>query len=184
MHGSIMVAIKQVVTKTGDFGETRLADGKVVSKSDSRVCALGEIDELNAYIGYVATLNPPQPIGKPLKEIQDHLFKVSGEIALSSVARISTQETATIEGMIESLNANLPPLRGFVRLGGAIPAAQLHIARAVCRRAERSVVKLYEKGQASNELVRYMNRLSDLLFVMARETNLIMGIEEEIIKCE
>ncbi len=182
MHGGIMVVIKQVVTKTGDFGKTTLADGKLVSKSNPRVCALGEIDELNACIGYAVALNLPQPIGKTLEEIQNHLFKASGEIALSSSTRISTQETAMIEGMIESLNANLPPLSGFVRLGGSIPAAQLHIARAVCRRAERTIVKLYETRQASNELVRYMNRLSDLLFVMARVTNHIMGLEEERIK--
>lgn len=172
-----MVTLNKIYTRTGDRGTTGLVGGKRVKKTARRVVAYGEIDEVNSLLGVslafvkgkTATL-----IKDKLVSIQNELFDIGAELATPANAHWKGMLKATpdhvqrLESWIDQLNAPLPVLRSFVLPGGSPLAAQLHVARAVCRRAERSILILHEKEPVSQSILEYINRLSDLLFVMAR----------------
>jgi cob(I)alamin adenosyltransferase len=177
--------VPKIYTKTGDTGETSLFDQTRVSKADSRVDAYGEVDELNACLGAVRAAGVDAGIGTALEAIQKQLFALGARLADPSSriagrvtkAAITEADVAALERSIDELEAGLPPLRKFILPGGSAAGAHLHVARTVCRRAERRVVAL---GAEAVEpiVVIYLNRLSDLLFVMARAVNHRAGVPE------
>ena len=158
--------ITRVATGSGDDGTTGTADGQRLPKRHPRIEALGAVDELNSHLGLLrAQLPEDSDARKLLGEVQQDLFDLGAEIAGGKTARIGAAAVARLETETEARNAELPPLREFVLPGGGSAAAQCHVARAVCRRAERRVTAL---GSASMLIPVYLNRLSDLLFVLAR----------------
>ncbi|MET3836983.1 cob(I)alamin adenosyltransferase [Brevundimonas sp. UYEF29] len=175
-----MVTLNKIYTRTGDDGRTRLASGAPVSKSDARVEAYGAVDELNAVIG-VARLNSGQNdrIDSMLGRIQNELFDLGADLATPldpppawEALRIVESQVARLEQEIDWMNESLKALDSFILPGGAPLSAHLHVARTVCRRAEREAVRLIENGEAVNvDAVKYLNRLSDHLFVAARRAN-------------
>jgi cob(I)alamin adenosyltransferase len=168
----------KIYTRTGDGGETALFDGTRVSKADPRVDAYGHVDELNALLGQVRASGVPRDIDDELDRIQRDLFAVGAALAdpTSRIAvrvtraRLSSADTQRLEQWIDAAESELPPLRRFVVPGGTAGASGLHLARTVCRRAERHIVSLGPDA-VPPETVRYINRLSDLLFVLARLAN-------------
>jgi cob(I)alamin adenosyltransferase len=176
-----LVTLNRIYTRTGDAGTTRLASGKPVSKADPRVEAYGAVDEANACVGLARTHLAADPeLDAMLARVQNELFDLGADLATpprpdeaeGSVLRILDGQVARLEGEIDSLNAQLPPLASFILPGGAPAAAALHLARTVCRRAEREAVRLVEAGEpVSGPALRYLNRLSDFLFVAARWAN-------------
>lgn len=168
----------KIYTRTGDGGETALFDGTRVSKADPRVDAYGHVDELNALLGQVRAAGVPADIDEQLDRIQRDLFAVGAVLADPSSriaarvdrARVSAVDIQRLEQWIDAAEAELPPLRRFVVPGGSPGAAALHLARTVCRRAERHIVSLGSEA-VPVETVTYVNRLSDLLFVLARLAN-------------
>jgi len=172
--------LTRIYTRIGDRGKTRLADGTEVSKDSPFIHAAGEIDELNSMIGVVLSLKPAAPIAEALAAIQHQLFDLGGEIASagSIVGLISAEMVTELETQIDRLNKNLPPLKEFILPGGTPVAAQLHLSRTVCRRAERSIISLDYSEEINTAIISYINRLSDLLFVMARYENQLDGNQE------
>jgi cob(I)alamin adenosyltransferase len=175
----------KIYTRTGDSGETALFDGTRVQKSDPRVAAYGDLDELNAWLGFVtANLSDDDVIPK-LRQIQRDLFAIGARLADPShriagrvrKAVISADDIVRLETWIDALDGELPALRRFILAGGSSAGASLHVARTVCRRAERSIVALGEEAFEA-ELLQYVNRLSDLLFTMARAVNRRAGVPE------
>ena len=175
----------KIYTKTGDGGETALFDNTRVSKADARVDAYGEVDELNACLGAARAAGLDADLGDAIEAIQRSLFAVGARLADPS-ARIAERVTKAavagvdverLESTIDRLEAELPPLRRFILPGGSAAGSLLHLARTVCRRAERRVVALGPDAVEPNVLV-YLNRLSDLLFVMARAANRRAGAAE------
>jgi cob(I)alamin adenosyltransferase len=169
-----MVFLSRIYTKAGDTGETGLGDGTRVSKCSSRVTAYGEVDELNAVLGLVACQSPQTT--EVVRSIQNDLFDVGADLCVppsgdKPALRVSPDQTMRLEGEIDRLNEKLRPLESFVLPGGTPEAAWLHMARTVCRRAERSVVFLMQAEVVNPNVLTYLNRLSDLLFVMARVAN-------------
>ena len=182
-----MVTLNRIYTRTGDDGTTGLVGGSRIAKTAPRVCAYGDVDELNCHIGVCATTSNRlaiNPISDKLTIIQNELFDIGSELATAPGqswpgAILATAEQSTkLEGWIDELNADLPALTSFVLPGGCDLNAQLHIARAVCRRAERSVLALRESDEVSEHIVHYLNRLSDLLFVMSRFASKALGVSE------
>ena len=175
----------KIYTKTGDAGETALLGGQRVAKSAPRVAAYGEVDELNAWLGFVRSTKPHGELTAMLERTQRDLFAIGARLAdpagtvAARVAKtaVTDEDIARLEQWIDALDAGLPPLRRFILAGGAPAAAALHVARTVCRRAERSVVALGHDAVEPGILV-YLNRLSDLLFVMARAANQREGVAE------
>lgn len=165
--------LTKIYTRTGDSGKTRLANGEEVSKDSLRVSAYGDIDELNSLLGVVLTQNPQQRILDILTPIQHILFDIGGELASAGMITGLVPESAIdeMEKNIDDLNKDLPALEEFILPGGAPVAASLHLTRTVCRRAERSIISLDQTDPVAPELIKYVNRLSDLLFVMARFEN-------------
>jgi cob(I)alamin adenosyltransferase len=168
----------KIYTKTGDAGETSLYGGQRVSKADARVEAYGTVDETNAALGVARAHGVVRDVDALLEQIQNDLFVVGGELACPpervatlGMALIDSTQIEALEQAIDRYEAELQPLRSFVLPGGSIAASALHLARAVCRRAERLVVTLSGASSVRNELVVYLNRLSDLLFVLARHAN-------------
>lgn len=174
----------KIYTRTGDAGETSLFDGTRVSKADARVDAYGEVDEVNAYLGLARASTLDADIDEPLLQIQRDLFALGARLAdpasriaaRVSKAVLTDADVARLEALIDRFEAELPPLTRFILAGGAPPGATLHLARTVCRRAERRIVSL--KPAADAVAVRYINRLSDLLFVLARVANHRRGVPE------
>lgn len=167
--------LSRIITRTGDDGSTGLADGRRLPKHDPRIEALGEVDELNSFLGLL--LAEPLDPGHAalLHGIQNDLFDLGGELALPDCPQLDAGRLTTLETAAARLNASLPPLKEFILPGGTRPAALAHVCRAVCRRAER---RLVAAGQAGNLPQRYLNRLSDLLFILARTLNRQAGQEE------
>ncbi|WP_242337828.1 MULTISPECIES: cob(I)yrinic acid a,c-diamide adenosyltransferase [Anaeromyxobacter] len=168
----------KIYTKSGDRGETGLFGGPRVRKSDARVDAYGEVDELNAAVGSVRAIVEDPEIDAQLARVQHELFCVGAELATpheakarSAIPPIAPAWTARLEAAIDAFDAALPPLRQFVLPGGTRTAAALHLARCVCRRAERRVVALAAEVEVAPEALAYLNRLSDFLFVAARVAN-------------
>lgn len=168
--------LSKIVTRTGDDGSTGLASGDRIAKDQTRVAALGDVDELNSAIGVLlAEEAMPADIRDALLGVQHDLFDLGGELSLPGHVLISTAHLARIEELVTRFNVELPPLKEFVLPGGTRPAALAHMARTICRRAERTLVALVnEKKNTEKQTqlpVQYLNRLSDLLFVLARALN-------------
>jgi cob(I)alamin adenosyltransferase len=163
--------LSKIVTRTGDAGETGLGDGSRTGKDSLRIAAIGEVDETNSAIGLLLTEGLPDDLRDQLLVIQHDLFDLGGELCLPGQALIQPAQVAALEGVIEALNAELPRLKEFVLPGGTRAAATAHLARATSRRAERAVVALGHAETVSAAARQYLNRLSDLLFVIARTLN-------------
>jgi len=163
------VRITKVTTKTGDKGKTALADGSRVSKDSLRVHCLGSIDELNASIGFAAVLLPKKP-EIDFKSIQNDLMNIGAEISIpiSEKDFLDHDRIDYLDKKIELINNDLPPLKEFILPGGNDVCSRIHLARSICRRAERDLVSLNNKEKISPEILQYINRLSDYLFVVAR----------------
>ncbi len=180
----------KIYTKTGDRGETSLFNGTRVPKSDTRVEAYGNVDELNAYIGLITTFDIPNDTREVLEEINRVLFEIGTDLAtpidnskkIKRVKRLDDERINFLEEKIDHYSAKLPELRNFILPGGSSESAWLHIARTVCRRAERRVVELSQKEETNANIVVFLNRLSDFLFVMARYINFVKHIEDVIWK--
>jgi cob(I)alamin adenosyltransferase len=161
--------LSKIYTRTGDDGTTGLAGGERVDKCDPRVEAAGAVDEANSAIGVLlAEPDLPAEIVGPLHRVQHELFEIGAQISLPTYVKIAAAHVATLEQELDALNATLPPLAEFVLPGGTRAAALCHAARTVCRRAERRAWAVTKQRTLNPELLRYLNRLSDLLFVMAR----------------
>ncbi|MCI0399952.1 MAG: cob(I)yrinic acid a,c-diamide adenosyltransferase [Gammaproteobacteria bacterium] len=160
--------ISRVYTRTGDEGDTGLGDGSRIEKSSLRIAAMGDVDELNSEIGLLLSCDIPKRIREPLNEVQHDLFDLGGELAVPGAAAITPGYVVRLEENLDALNRTLPPLEEFVLPGGSPAAAICHVGRAVCRRAERKVVELAKHENVNPQALCYLNRLSDLLFVLAR----------------
>lgn len=160
--------LSRIYTRTGDDGSTGLGDGTRVPKDHPRVCAYGTVDELNAALGMVLAEELPGAVREALEPIQHQLFDLGGELAVPGHAAIADEHVEALERTLDRFNAELPPLREFILPGGGRAAATCHLARTICRRAEREVVHLTRHESVRPEVVRYLNRLSDLLFVLCR----------------
>ena len=174
-----MVYLSRIYTKSGDKGETGLGDGSRVPKDHPRVAAYGAVDELNAVLGLLTASCPDLPETDLLRSIQNDLFDVGADLCVptppdeppGAKLRVRPEQAARLEAAIDRLNEGLSPLTSFVLPGGRPAAAWCHLARTVCRRAERDVVTLARHEPVNPEVVVYLNRLSDLLFVLARVYN-------------
>jgi len=161
--------LSKIYTRTGDDGSTGLADGSRLPKNALRIGAIGDVDELNCHIGVlIEQLEPEDPLATGLRSIQHHLFDLGGELAIPGSRQLQESHIRWLEEQLDGYNAGLPPLKDFILPGGSPAAAQCHLARAVCRRAERSLVSLGQEEELSPVSRQYLNRLSDLLFVLAR----------------
>jgi cob(I)alamin adenosyltransferase len=175
----------KIYTRTGDRGETALFDGTRVSKADARVSAYGDVDELNAWLGLARALIDDREIAAGVEQIQRDLFAVGSRLAdpakriaeRVTKAGITSDDVTRLEQWIDRLDAELPPLRRFILAGGSNAGAAFHVARTVCRRAERAIVALGNDA-IDDEVIVYINRLSDLLFVLARAANARAGVAE------
>src|SRR5438034_6743483 len=167
--------LSKIVTRTGDAGTTGLGDGSRVAKDSARIDAIGAVDELNSTVGLLLAEGLPDAVAACLTEVQHDLFDLGGELSIPGHAAVSEAQVIRLEEAVERFNADLPPLKEFVLPGGTRAAALAHVARTVCRRAERSVVHLANVESVSEPSRRYLNRLSDLLFVMARALNAAGG---------
>ena len=163
--------LTHIYTKTGDEGKTSLGDGTRVDKHHLRVEALGNVDEFNSIIGIILTTDINKDIYKILKIVQHHLFDIGGELSIPNLRKIDTEKIEFIEKNIDAINKNLSPLKEFILPGGSFESALCHQARTVCRRAERSLFRLNEIEKINSISLQYLNRLSDFLFVLAREIN-------------
>ncbi|MBU28561.1 MAG: ATP:cob(I)alamin adenosyltransferase [Gammaproteobacteria bacterium] len=162
--------LTKLYTKTGDDGTTGLGDGSRTAKDRARIEAVGTIDELNSWIGLlIAELPIDEPLTEALTEIQHRLFDLGGELAVPGFQLIKKEMVSDLEALCDQLNGTLPPLKEFILPGGSRAAGLCHMARAVARRAERPVVTLAKEEAVADDLRRYINRLSDVLFVMARQ---------------
>lgn len=174
--------ITRVYTKTGDKGETSLVDGSRVSKADLRVAAYGDVDELNSLLGMARVGLQDAQLDEALGRIQNELFIVGADLASPmaiQVPRMTEERIAAMEQLIDLLLEELEPLREFILPGGSALGATLHLARTVARRAERAIVSLAAEAEINLRALEYLNRLSDLLFVMARVANHRAGQREE-----
>lgn len=175
----------KIYTRTGDSGETGLFAGPRVRKDDLRIQAYGDVDELNSVLGMARAAGPPSEIDQVLVRIQNELFSVGAELATPDPVAHGTRvigsgHVAVLESLIDRFEARLTPLKQFILPAGTPSAASLHFARAVCRRAERSLVTLADSGEdISESLLHYLNRLSDLLFVLSRTANAIVETADE-----
>jgi cob(I)alamin adenosyltransferase len=173
-----MVYLSRIYTKSGDQGETGLGDGQRVRKDHPRVAAYGEVDELNSVLGLLRTI-AALPEMELLQSIQNDLFDIGADLCVprqegeepGKCLRVAPAQAIRLERAIDRLNENLQPLKSFILPGGSLASAWLQLARATCRRAERSVVTLMEIESINSQVLIYLNRLSDLLFVLARVAN-------------
>ena len=183
-----MVYLSRIYTKSGDAGETGLGDGRRVPKDHPRVAAYGGVDELNAVLGMLLAQSADLPEAELLRSIQNDLFDVGADLcvpgapdeAASSRLRVRPEQTARLETAIDRLNSCLTPLNSFVLPGGCPTAAWCHLARTVCRRAERLAVRLAAAEPVGEQVVPYLNRLSDALFVMSRHASRVYGEPEPL----
>jgi len=174
----------KIYTKRGDRGETSLFGGQRVPKNSLRIEAYGTVDELNSVVGQVRSGSPTDKIQNMLKDIQNQLFVLGADLATplhskNKIERIAEEDTGLLETYIDELDDALPALKHFILPGGNPPAATLHVARTICRRAERRCVELFKQDEITPQIPVYLNRLSDLLFILARYENHESGISEE-----
>jgi cob(I)alamin adenosyltransferase len=163
--------LSKITTRTGDGGETGLGDGSRVRKDSLRVAALGEIDELNSALGVLLAEAIPEKIRSSLESVQHDLFDLGGDVSIPGRATMTAGQVENLEKQLEELNAGLPRLKEFILPGGTRAASLAHLARTVCRRAERALVALSSSGKVADAGRIYLNRLSDLLFVLGRVLN-------------
>jgi cob(I)alamin adenosyltransferase len=167
--------LTKIYTRTGDDGTTGLGDGSRVEKDAKRIEAIGTVDELNSHIGCVLSHEVPKAVRDCLESVQHDLFELGAELCLPGVTKIEETHIARLEKELDGFNKDLPALKEFILPGGAPAAADAHVARTVCRRAERTVVALGKTEGGGDGGRRYLNRLSDLLFVIARVLNRSVG---------
>lgn len=160
--------LSKIYTRTGDDGSTGLGDGTRVGKDSDRVNAYGCVDELNSAIGVVLACDVPDEVRKVLVRVQHELFNLGGELCIPGMAMVHDAEIGRLENDLDGFNKDLPVLKEFILPGGGMAAAQCHLARTIARRSEREVVALSRLENVRGEATRYLNRLSDLLFVIAR----------------
>ncbi len=174
----------KIYTRTGDDGSTSLFAGGRVGKDDVRVEAYGTVDELNSVLGIVRAVSKNDEISEIVKEIQNLLFTLGADLATplesenARIKRISKEDVENIERLIDKIDEKLEPLRSFILPGGTLVASFLHLARAVCRRAERRIVYLSKKEKINSQIIPFINRLSDLLFMLARYANKIEKVDD------
>jgi cob(I)alamin adenosyltransferase len=180
-----MPRITRVYTRTGDDGTTGLGGGQRVPKDSLRIAAYGTVDELNSHIGVAVAGGVNEDLRGPLATTQNDLFHLGSDLCILEedkakmpVPRIEERHVAALEALMDRLSEELPPLENFILPGGSPPAAALHVARTVCRRAERLVIALSRKEAVGAFTVQYLNRLSDALFVMARHENKRRGVPD------
>lgn len=160
--------LSKIYTRTGDAGTTGLGDGTRVAKDSARVNAYGTVDEANSAIGVVLACEIPPEVREVLLSVQHQLFDLGGELCIPGHAAIEDPDVERLEQTLDAFNAELPPLKDFILPGGGLAAAHCHMARTICRRAERELVTLSHHDAVRPEAIRYLNRLSDLLFVLCR----------------
>ena len=182
-----MARITKVYTRTGDDGTTALGTGARVPKNCLRIEAYGTVDELNCQIGVVLAASPITELVEPLRRLQNELLQLGADLCIPEADKnkrlgpqIEQHHITVLEQLIDSLNQSLPPLQNFILPGGSAAAAALHVARTICRRAERVLISLSEKEPIGEHLVPYLNRLSDVLFVMARFQNQQAGVTDPL----
>lgn len=175
----------KIYTKTGDQGQTSLIGGKRVSKANARINAYGTVDELNSYIGLIRDMDPGRK--NILKEIQDRLFTIGSHLAWEGTTKkripdLHESDVELLEKAIDLMNEQLPEMRNFILPGGHQLVSFCHLARCVCRRAEREIIALHEEEPVEDLIIKYVNRLSDYLFVLARKVGKEKNVEEVIWK--
>jgi len=163
--------LSKIVTRTGDGGETGLGDGSRVAKDAPRIAAIGTVDELNSTLGVLLAEALPEAVRACLTDVQHDLFDLGGELSIPGHMAVTDAHVQRLEDAVDQFNADLAPLKEFILPGGTRAAAQAHIGRTVCRRAERALVHLATTVPVNEAARRYLNRLSDLLFVLARSLN-------------
>jgi cob(I)alamin adenosyltransferase len=171
----------KIYTRTGDHGQTSLFGGTRVAKSDARIESYGTIDELSSFLGVARASSIPSTIDEELHRVQMDLFEIGAHLASPGTSRFPGVEAARVEALeraIDTMESELAPLTTFILPAGSLGAAQLHVARTVCRRAERLVVALQDTSDATISTIGYLNRLSDYLFVAARFANLRGGVSD------
>jgi len=180
------VRLTKIYTRGGDAGETSLGDGSRVSKLDERIAAYGTVDELNAALGVVLAGECPEPFRDVLVRVQNELFDLGADLSVplehEGRLRVVQSQVDALEADCDRFNAGLPELRSFVLPGGTETAARLHVARTTCRRAEREAIVAARAHEVSPLVLTYLNRLSDLLFILARAANADAGREEPLWK--
>ncbi len=169
--------LSKIATRTGDTGTSGLATGERLPKTDLRFAAMGDLDELNSQIGVLLALPPPERIVSALAPVQHRLFDIGGELALPGHHVIGETQVLGLDQLLVDFNADLPPLKEFVLPGGGEAAARAHLARAITRRAERALWAVNTVSPINADALRYLNRLSDLLFVIARHLARAHGAE-------
>ncbi len=167
-----------IYTRTGDQGDTGLASGERRSKDDARLEAIGTVDELNSVLGLLAAHDLPEPLAQAVTRIQHRLFDLGAELARPGAQVLDSACVSELESLIDRLEAELPPLTRFILPGGHPSAALAHLARTVCRRAERRLVRLHRLEAQNPASLAFLNRLSDLLFVLARTLNRHHGLDD------
>ncbi len=170
--------LSKIYTRTGDSGSTGLGNGERVDKDSLRVEAMGDVDELNAVLGLLVTADLPAAISGALTKIQHDLFDLGGEICIPGHSMVKQARVDALEMLLDDLNEPLSALQEFILPGGSQAAAYCHLARTVCRRAERQLIKLGRQEAVTDISLRYLNRLSDLLFVMSRSLNQHAGVAD------
>ena len=180
------VRLTKIYTRGGDAGETSLGDGSRVSKLDGRIEAFGTVDELNAALGVVLAGDVPDELRGVLARVQNELFDVGADLSVPAAVegrlRVDQSLVDRLEHDCDRFNADLPELRSFVLPGGTDAAARLHVGRTICRRAERDVLRAAKEHELGPLVAVYLNRLSDLLFVLARAANALAGQDEPLWK--
>ncbi|TWT41718.1 Cob(I)yrinic acid a,c-diamide adenosyltransferase [Phycisphaerae bacterium RAS1] len=182
-----MPRITKVYTRTGDDGTTGLGSGARVSKTATRIECYGTVDELNSVLGAILAAGPKPELIEPLRRIQNELFHVGADLCVPEAdkarvpgPRIGEAHVTALETLMDRLSERLDPLENFILPGGTLPAAELHVARCVCRRAERIAIRLREEEPIGAGIIPYLNRLSDALFVMARYQNKMSGAADPV----
>jgi cob(I)alamin adenosyltransferase len=180
------VRLTRIYTRGGDRGETSLGDGSRVSKLDCRIGAFGTVDELNSALGLILAGDVPEEMREPLVRIQNELFDVGADLSVpwgvTDRLRVEQPMIDALEQLCDDFNADLPELRSFVLPGGTEASARLHVARTICRRAERDVLLGSQEVDLNPLVLGYLNRLSDLLFILARAANASAGRDEPLWK--
>lgn len=179
----------KIYTKKGDEGQTSLFGGQKVEKNNERIEAYGTVDELNSAVGLARSSHADKEVADTLKLLQNQLFVLGADLATppdskAKIERISEAEVKELERLIDTMDEQLPSLKNFILPGGTAAAGAIHLARTICRRAERRSVELYRSDEISADIPKYLNRLSDLLFVLARYENHKSGINDEAWKVQ
>jgi cob(I)alamin adenosyltransferase len=170
--------LTKIYTKTGDEGNTGLGDGSRIEKFNLRIEGLGNIDELNSVIGIIISENIPVKESEWLKKIQHDLFDIGGELSIPNFTRLGILKVEFLESNIDNMNKDLPPLKEFILPGGSKVSSYTHLARTICRRVERNLFKLNQTEKVNEFSLKYINRLSDFLFVLARHLNKSKNIND------